>query len=682
MVGGLLLLAVGLWATLVLAAPDSQAQSAPLSLGPAQGTSSTGSTVDTTSFTSQSLSYQPQGDYPGGQPLGRYQLLSADLDPLSSPLPGSNEVEDSPSASTPLTVVNGFEGLTDVPDSFGFSHIPPDPIMAAGPNHLMRLINTSFGIFSKTGTLQKKIDATLWYENVAPGLGSCDKPVSDPLGCAFDPKVVFDHFANRWVMVYLAVNKTTQQNSILVSVSDDSDPNGTWCNWAFRGDVNGSTPSGNWADYQGLGFDDQAVYIVPNQFGWDNTFKYAKIRILPKSTLYDPSCPAVTFTDLWDIRYPQVGADAFTVFTFRPAVTFGNPGAEYLMANSGFISPNNDFMVLFKLTNPLTTPVLTADVVPVVPSNPPPDTNQLGGETPLIDVGGHRIRNVVYRDGSVWTAHSVVGSSVATQANARYVRVDVASKTALEDVSIGAVNCWYYYPAIAADVDSNMAMVVNRSCTTEFASIRYVTRLDGGALEDSALLKAGEANYVKTFGSSRNRWGDYSGIAVDPGDPRSIWMFAEFAASPANTWSTWFGNIRFPGLSSPDLISPEDGAILNTSTPLLDWSDSTGDVVDYLLRVTSGDINNGPFDIDVVVNPVSQYQVTSGEALADASYVWQVTGRNAGALITASSLTHTFTVDAAPPGPGAPALISPADGAVLNTNTPFFDWSGLYRGHC
>ena len=178
-----------------------------------------------------------------------------------------------------------------------------------------------------------------------------------------------------------------------------------------------------------------------------------------------------------------------------------------------------------------------------------------------------------------------------------------------------------------------------------------MSRLNGGALEDSSLLKAGEANYVKTFGGSRNRWGDYSGIAVDHADPRSIWMFAEFADSPANTWSTWFGQVRFPGPNSPALISPADGAVVNTSTPLFDWSDSTGDVVDYLLRATSGDIDNGPFDIDVVVNPVSQYQVTSGEALANAGYVWQVTGRNAGAVITASSATRTFTVTAAPPGP-------------------------------
>ena len=311
-------------------------------------------------------------------------------------------------------------------------------------------------------------------------------------------------------MVWLAVNKTIQQSWILVSVSDDSNPHGTWCNWALRGNRNGSASSSNWADYQGLGFDDKAVYVVPNQFGWDDVFDYAKIRILPKSTLYDSSCPAITFTDIWDIRFPQPGADAFPVFTLRPAVTFGTPGVEYLMANSIFINPDNDFMVLFKLTDPLAlNPVLTADLVTVTPSDLPPDADQLGGSTGdgpnclapcLIDVGDNRILNVVYRNGSVWTAHSVVDSPVATQANARYVRVDVASATALEDVSIGAANCWYYYPAITTDVNSNMVMVMNRSCTDEFVSIRYVNRLDGGPLEPSALLKYGDANYVKSLG--------------------------------------------------------------------------------------------------------------------------------------------------------------------------------------
>ena len=483
---------------------------------------------------------------------------------------------------------------------------------------------------------------------------------------AFDPKVIYDHFAGRWVMVYLAVNTSIQQSWILVSVSDDSDPTGAWCNWALRGDRNGSAPSGNWADYQGLGYDDQAIYIVPNQFSFAGFFDYTKIRILPKSTLYNTSCPAITWTDLWDLRFPPqpAGAEFFATFNVRPAVTFGTPGVEYLVSHSILIPPNNNFMVLYSLTNPLTSPNLTAQAVPIAPWNFPPDANQLGGSTPgpndpncanpcLIDVGGDRLRNAVYRDGSVWTTHSVADPT-GKFPNARYMRIGVAGPTVLEDASIGTSNCLYYYPAITTDSDSNMAMVFSRSCDDEYAGMRYTTKLNGGALKPSALVKAGEANYVKTFGCSRNRWGDYSGIAVDPAD-QSIWMFAEYAESPpgffGGTWGTWFGRVRFSGISAPALIHPEDREFLHDTTSLFLWGPSSGGVVDYSLQVTSGDIDTGPFDLDVVTADATQYQVQPGEAFSAGTYSWHVIARDAGAINTASSVTRTFIIGVHPEHP-------------------------------
>jgi hypothetical protein len=166
----------------------------------------------------------------------------------------------------------------------------------------------------------------------------------------------------------------------------------------------------------------------------------------------------------------------------------------------------------------------------------------LGGSSTLIDVGGRRVRNVVYRDGSVWTAHSVPSSNGA-YARARYVRFDVAGPTVLEDISFGSDGCWLYYPAITSDLAGNMFMVYNQSCLDEYISIRYTGRLVGDTeLRPSEELKAGEANYVVAPGG-RNRWGDYNGIAVDPVDPMRVWMYSEYAASPVNTWSTWFGEV-------------------------------------------------------------------------------------------------------------------------------------------
>ena len=292
----------------------------------------------------------------------------------------------------------------------------------------------------------------------------------------------------------------------------------------------------------------------------------------------------------------------------RPAVTFGTPGVEYLMNDSSF-APDN-IMTLWSLTNPLsTTPTLTAVNVTVGTRNFPPNANQQGGSTPdaaeepncadpcLIGVGGSRIRNVVYRNWSVWTAHSAADST-GNFDNARYVRINVSGPTVQEDVSIGAPNCWYYYPAIITDANSNMAMVFNRSCTTEFAGIRYITRLNGGALQPSAPLKAGEANYVKTFGSARNRWGDYSGAAVDPADD-SLWMFAEYAASPADTWSTWFGQVQFnttPVADNQTVNATGDTPVAITLT----GSDAdSGDTLSFIITSLpgSGDLSEGSTSI-------------------------------------------------------------------------------------
>jgi len=118
----------------------------------------------------------------------------------------------------------------------------------------------------------------------------------------------------------------------------------------------------------------------------------------------------------------------------------------------------------------------------------------------------------------------------------------------MEDVAFGRDGCWLYYPAVTADVSGNMTMVYNQSCSDEYIGIRYTGRRPGDEeLRPSELLKAGESNYVKDYGSGRNRWGDYSGIAVDPVDPTRVWIYSEYAASPANTWGTWIGEVMARG---------------------------------------------------------------------------------------------------------------------------------------
>ena len=126
-----------------------------------------------------------------------------------------------------------------------------------------------------------------------------------------------------------------------------------------------------------------------------------------------------------------------------------------------------------------------------------------------------------------------------------------------------------------------------------------------------------------------------------------------------------------PGAS--DLIIPPAGALLKTPTPTFDWERSPGDVIGYRIQVTSGDINSGEFDIDVVLTgDITEFLVIPQNALADTTYQWKVIARDL-ALNTSSSVTRTFTVDTTPPG--VTTLVDPADGAFININRPTFLWN-------
>ncbi|MFQ5708977.1 MAG: malectin domain-containing carbohydrate-binding protein [bacterium] len=472
---------------------------------------------------------------------------------------GSNVVFDksssiSAAAATAPTILSSFLGIPDAG-----AVIPPDPHMAAGPNHLLACVNQEFRIFDKLGNQVFQVAAASWFDNVLAGTSPCD------------PQVVYDDLSGRWIMIWIECGSLSP--SLLLSVSDDSDPLGTWFNWRIPGDQNGDMVTGFFNDFPKIGVDQDAIYVTANMF--DIFFEYVQLRIIPKAQLLNNDAGPVTWTDFWDLRDP--GSLATTVVTVVPSVDFGDAGAqdntEYLINDSPFVT--GTFMTLWTLTDPLGAQTLTAVDVPVVSSTDPPDADQLGGSTTLIDVGGRRVRNAVYRDGSIWSAHSIAGGTGDAFAFARYVRIDVNSATALEDVAFGQDDFWYFYPAIEVDSGLNMVMGFSRSGVTEYAGAFFTGRLDTDppGLADAQVLKAGEDNYVKTFGGTRNRWGDYNGIALDP-TSGTIWMFTEYAALAVgpgvddDRWGTWFGEVSLSGGTDvPPTITSTPNTTATVDTP-------------------------------------------------------------------------------------------------------------------
>ncbi len=433
--------------------------------------------------------------------------------------------------TTQALMLKSFQGLTQT------NSIPPDPHVAVGAGYIIATVNSDFGIFDKSGNLLKRINADQWYATTLSSPG------------AFDPKVIYDHFDKRWVMVWLDQNDNPARGYHLISVSDDSIPTGTWYNYAIRSDVNGDIPSNNWMDYQGVGFDDDILYVTGNQFSFASAFNYAKIRMYPKSALYANDVNGtITWNDIYGIKYPSPGPTQQFIFHIRPTIAYNHDPAKYYFLHA----PNGgNAFALYWIENPLTNPVLRGAMVPTVSYSSPPNANQLGGGSPLLSTNGAQLQDEpIFKDGQIWSIHTITNPQASTYSALHYVKINTATNTVAEQSILGSSGLWYYFGAIAIDKFNNAATTFARSGDNEYAGAFYSSKLANETnFTYSAPLQTGKANYVKTFGGTRNRWGDYMGIWLDPENLTDFVLFTEYAAS-VNTWSTWTGVLR---------VAPYDG---------------------------------------------------------------------------------------------------------------------------
>ncbi|MGB5288130.1 MAG: FlgD immunoglobulin-like domain containing protein, partial [Ignavibacteriaceae bacterium] len=325
----------------------------------------------------------------------------------------------------------------------------------------------------------------------------------------------------------------------LIAYSDDDNPLGVW--YIYR------LPHTSFPDYPKLGFDDEALYIMTRNAN------YNWIRIINKTEFYASNAGPVTYKDLYNIRLPGGGPTSATPDCITPAISHTPGSGAWFFWSRGSIgqTQSSSNYVLYKITNPLTNPGIRGKLFTVPTYVTPPAAQQLGGGQGLETIGWMS-RAPVVRDGFLYAAHDTRNSTNAAYSSVRYLKIDLSTPSMVENVEFGNTGYYYLFPAITVDKDHNIAITFTRSATTEYAGAYFSTKLAGDppGLNPSIPIAEGQGNYVVTFGSGRNRWGDYMGIYLDPVTERNVWMLTEFA-SATNTWGTQVGEI---------LIAPYSGA--------------------------------------------------------------------------------------------------------------------------
>jgi hypothetical protein len=191
------------------------------------------------------------------------------------------------------------------------------------------------------------------------------------------------------------------------------------------------------------------------------------------------------------------------------------------------------------------------------------------GSTNVIHAGSTRALSAVWRSGNLYVSSTVVPNSGQPNENLptahwyRFAAPGIGTVSLADQGSVvggtGALPAGTatYYPAVAVDANGNMAIGFSASGSSTYAGAYYAGRLTSdaaGTLSAIQTLAAGVDTYQ--LGTVPYRWGDYSGLAIDP-DGSRFWVFNEYAMKrqaplTPGRWGTRWGS--FSLTSQPRVI--------------------------------------------------------------------------------------------------------------------------------
>jgi hypothetical protein len=470
-----------------------------------------------------------------------------------------------PGSPSPGSSARDRAGLSPGIMSTGWT--PPDDNIAVGPDNpgkteVVEAVNEQLAFFGKDGTVINSTSKIGINTNLFP----------NPLGGSiYDPRIEFDPAnGGHFLLTALEQSSTSKSAYLDIAASRTSTPStATTSDWyTYRiaiGQQFGRTST--WMDFDGLGFDGQALYVSGNMFGFGNSgsFQGVKIATFDKNAIESGqavSGPAKTLI-LTD------GA-----FGLQPAVTLGSAPAEYFIESW---SPSGASQVrIHAIQNPLgkgsLTDTMTKVTVPAF-ATAVPTAPQLGSSN-RIATNDTRMQNAVWSNGSLWSAHTIKNPSTGL-ATARWYQISTngASPALAGSGNIDPGNSVStFFPAITTDSSGSAAISYAESSANEHPSASYTVLPAGGTsfiAAPSPNLQAGAASY------SGNRWGDYSGVAADPSHPGNFYAVGEATQSNGN-WGTWW-TLAIPPVTS-QLAAPTNlSATAESSGPvLLSWNPVSG----------------------------------------------------------------------------------------------------------
>ena len=200
------------------------------------------------------------------------------------PIIGARQVEQAGAGQLGWVVGTNFDSLDANDCGGGGLNVPPDSELAAGPNHIIAVVNVAFEIYDKSG-------------NVLAGPFTFSSFFSGTPGCTntgvFDPNVLYDEEHDRFIL-----GIDGNGDDYCVAATTGPDPTGSWNRYGFATDIGGTL-----FDYPHAGVGLDAIYVGANMFL--GGFIEGRVWAIDKFALYDGSALSVVTHSIGSESTPQ-----------------------------------------------------------------------------------------------------------------------------------------------------------------------------------------------------------------------------------------------------------------------------------------------------------------------------------------------------------------------------------------
>ncbi len=468
----------------------------------------------------------------------RDQLREIPLRPVPhSPSVGQTDpvVQSSVGALVATTAGLNFAGVGQGAYGYAVKAAPPDTNGSAGATQYVQWVNLAFAVFDKaTGSLI-----------YGPAAGNTLWQGSDLTACANtnDGDVIaqYDKAAQRWVMTQLSYSLGPPYY-LCIAVSATSDATGPYYLYALQW-------SSSLPDYPKLGVWPDAYYTSFNMFYGGFLFLGAEACALDRSSMLQnldatvqcflTSTASLLPGDLDGANPPPAGSPDFFLSLGSNSLNLYRFHVDF--ANSGNTT----------LTGPITVPVASfSEACGGGTCIPQPGTTQR-----LDSLADRLMYRLAYRNfgdhESLVVNHSVAVSStrrstVGSAIRWYELRNPNGTPVVYQQGSYAPDSNYRWMGSIAMDKVGNIAVGYSVSSGTLYPSIRYTGRVPTdplGTLEAENSIITGSGSQL----SNLSRWGDYSGMSIDPGDDCTFFYTTEYLqASGTFNWSTQIASFHFP----------------------------------------------------------------------------------------------------------------------------------------